>query len=339
MSFNELSPNQSRVVVDAKQTYEAYRDALRALESYAGGLGWKRVGDRDYLVKTINRRGGTKSMGPRSVQTEKIYEEFVAGKARAKERLEGLRRSVDELSGMSRGVSVNRVPSIVTAALRRLDSNGLLGKNLIVIGTNAMYGYESSAGVTFDAGLMATGDVDFLWDSRAALKLGMLDDGVAEAGVLSILRQLDSSFDPVRGKEYRAVNKDGFYVDIVKQTPNPPWKAGEPERIADGDLAPAWLPNIKWLLSSEKFRSIVIGQDGQPAPMVSPDPRAFAVYKLWLSTQPDREPEKKRRDELQARATVELLLAKFPHLELDENAERMFPKEVRALTVESSFKL
>ena len=73
--------------------------------------------------------------------------------------------------------------------------------------------------------------------------------------------------------------------------------------------------------------------------MVAPDPRAFAVYKQWLSKQSDREPDKQRRDRLQALAVVELLQAKFPHLPLDDNAERMFPKAVRQITKGSKFSL
>jgi hypothetical protein len=199
--------------------------------------------------------------------------------------------------------------------------------------------YESVAGVQFDAGLMATTDVDLLWDARATLKLGLLDDAVAEAGVLAILQKVDRSFEPVRKGDFRAVNKSGFYVDLVKQAPNPPWKSGEPERIAAADLKPSWLPNIKWLLASEKFRSVVLGQDGLPAPMVCPDPRAFAVYKEWLSEQPDRDPGKVTRDRQQAAATIALVREKFPHLALDENAERMFPAAVRRLSCGSEFGL
>jgi hypothetical protein len=339
MSFSELSPNQSRIAVDAKQTYAAFREAKRNALPYAGGLTWKTVNGIDYLIKVINRTGGNKSLGPRSPETERIHAEFVNGKARALEREKSLKQAVAEFAGLSRQIGINRVPSIVTAALRKLDDYGLLGKNLMVIGTNALYGYESAAGVQFDAGLMATTDVDFLWDARASLKLAMLDDEVAEAGVLAILRKLDRSFEPASHEPFRAVNKNGFYVDLVKQTPNPPWKTKEPERIAAGDLTPSWLQNIKWLLSSEKFRSVVIGQDGQPAPMVSPDPRAFAVYKHWLSAQPEREAEKKRRDQLQALATIELVRNKFPHLALDANAERMFPKTVRRFTRETEFPL
>ncbi len=339
MSFMALSNNQLRISVDLRQTFEAYREARRNADRYAGGLAWKQVGGHNYLIKIINRRGGTKSLGPRSPDTEAIYAEFIAGKARAKEREAHLAQAVQEFAGMAKGIFLNRVPSIVTATLRKLDDYGLLGKNLMVIGTHALYGYESVAGVQFDAGLMATTDVDLLWDARARLKLALLDEAVAEAGVLAILQKVDRSFEAVRKGDFRAVNKAGFSIDLVKQAPNPPWKTGTPERIAPEDLKPAWLPNIQWLLASEKFQSIVVGQDGLPAPMVCPDPRAFAVYKQWLSEQPDREPAKTPRDRQQAAATLALVREKFPHLALDDNAERMFPAHVRKLSGGSTFEL
>lgn len=331
MYFSELSTNQLRVSVDLRQTYDALRAAQRTALRYAGGLSWKTVGGRDYLIKVIDRRGGTKSLGPRSPETEAIHAEFVAGKARSKARGAELEQSVRQFSAMARAVSINRVPAVVTATLRKLDEFGLLGKNLMVIGTNAMYGYEAVAGVMFDAGLLATTDVDLLWDARASLKLAMLDDEVADAGLMAILRKVDRSFEPMQHAGFRAANKEGFYVDLVKQAPNPPWKADEARRIAAGDLTPSWLPNIKWLLSSEKLPSIVIGMDGSPAPMVSPDPRAFAVYKRWLADQPEREPDKKQRDRSQAAAVIELVRAKLQHLPLHDNAERMFPKSARSL--------
>lgn len=339
MSYVELSANQIRVSIDARQTFEAYREASNTLRQYRGGMTWKKSGGHEYLVKVINRTGGNKSLGPRSPETERIFAEFTAGKARAKDRVTSLAKSVEEFAGMSAGIGINRVPTVVTAALRKLDDFGLLGKNLMVIGTNAMYAYESTAGVMFDAGLMATTDVDLLWDSRAVLKLALFDGEVAEAGVLAILRKVDGSFEPVASPGFRAVNKAGFYVDLVKQAPAPPWKNDSPEKIAAGDLTPSWLPNIKWLLASEKFRAIVIGQDGLPAPMVAPDPRAFATYKFWLSEQADREPDKQARDRRQATATVELVRQKFPHLKFDENAQRMFPQALRIASKGSAFRL
>lgn len=333
MSYSELSPIALRVALDVQQTYEAYREARRCALQYAGGMAWKSVGGREYLVKIVNRRGGMRSLGLRCAETEAVLEAFVSGKARARERERQLFDSVRELGGMARGVHINRVPSIVTATLRKLDDFGLLGKNLMVIGTHAMYGYEAVAGVRFDAGLLATGDMDLLWDARTRLKLALLDDAVADAGVLAVLRKVDKSFEPLTGAaSFRAVNKSGFLVDLVKQTPAPPWKAGGPESLARNDLKPAWLPKMHWLLSSQKFHAVVIGQDGLPAPLVCPDPRAFAVFKKWLSDQPDREPMKRRRDDLQAEATMALVQDKLPHLVLDEQAVRMFPQSVRVFS-------
>ena len=42
--------------------------------------------------------------------------------------------------------------------------------------------------------------------------------------------------------------------------------------------------------------------------MVVPDPRAFAVHKLWLSSQKDREAVKKKRDRSQTLAIRKLIL-------------------------------
>lgn len=329
MNFMDLSQNQIRTAIDAKQTYEAFRDSKKHREQYNGGMSWKTVSGKDYLIKIINRTGGNKSLGPRSPETELIYSSFILGKEKAASRLKSISDSVAELSGMSVGVGINRVPSIVTSTLRRLDDFGVLGKNIIVIGTNAMYGYESVAGVMFDSGMLATTDIDLLWDSRTTLKLANYDEDVEESGILAILRKVDKSFEPVIGRQFRAVNKSGFYVDLVKQTPFPPWKKDEADKIAASDLTPAWLPNIKWLLSSEKFKSTVIGHDGFPAPMVSPDPRAFAIYKIWLSQQPDREPEKKSRDKMQAMAVADLVYEKFQHLKFDSDSARIFPSTNR----------
>lgn len=70
-----------------------------------------------------------------------------------------------------------------------------------------MYGDESVAGVQFDAELMATTDVDLLWDARATLKLALLDDAVPETGVLAILQKVDRSFGPLRKGDFQAVTK------------------------------------------------------------------------------------------------------------------------------------
>lgn len=75
-------------------------------------------------------------------------------------------------------------------------------------------------------------------------------------------------------------------------------------------------------------RQPLIGDNGYPALMVAPDPRAFALHKLWLGRQADREPIKRRRDQEQAQAVCWLVLEHMPHLRFTPSELRMFPKSV-----------
>jgi hypothetical protein len=69
MYYSDLSNSQIKLSIDLQQTYEAYRDARGKLDRYAGGMTWKTVNGQDYLIKIINRRGATKSLGPHSMRS------------------------------------------------------------------------------------------------------------------------------------------------------------------------------------------------------------------------------------------------------------------------------
>ena len=95
-----------------------------------------------------------------------------------------------------------------------------------------------------------------------------------------------------------------------------------------GDLEAVEITNLQWLLSSQKFLQFVIGDDGYPSAMISPDPRAFALHKLWLSEQPDRDPIKKKRDKDQGQAVAQLILQYLPQYPFKKAELKMFPIEV-----------
>ena len=97
------------------------------------------------------------------------------------------------------------------------------------------------------------------------------------------------------------------------------------KRMGDsGDLEAAEIRNLYWLISSPKFSQVVIGGDGLPAMMTGPDPRAFALHKIWLSHQKDRDPLKKKRDLGQGLAVAHLLMEYMPQFTFTENDLRMF---------------
>jgi hypothetical protein len=94
-------------------------------------------------------------------------------------------------------------------------------------------------------------------------------------------------------------------VDLIRpltktELSRSPAKLGD----TDEDLQAAAILGLEWLIHAPKFERIAIGADGYPLFMSCIDPRVFALHKLWLSKQPDRDPVKRRRDLEQAKAVA-----------------------------------
>ncbi|MDI6688065.1 MAG: GSU2403 family nucleotidyltransferase fold protein [Desulfobacterales bacterium] len=94
------------------------------------------------------------------------------------------------------------------------------------------------------------------------------------------------------------------------------------------DLEAAEIRNIKRLISFPKFSQVIIEDDGYPALLVAHDPRAFALHKLWLSEQADREPVKKQRGHHQRLAVVQFIIQYLPQYQFNTSEILMFPKDV-----------
>jgi len=56
------------------------------------------------------------------------------------------------------------------------------------------------------------------------------------------------------------------------------------------------IEGLDWLQNSPPFDAVAIDEKGEPVRIVAPDPRVWAVHKLWLSQRADRQPIKRRRD-------------------------------------------
>jgi hypothetical protein len=169
--FKVLSDTQRRFYVDASQVFEAFLEAEDRVQSYRGGMHWKKSKGREYLFRTTDRTGRGKSLGPKAPETEDILARFQEGKAAAEKRLGALRERLAEQARLCRAVQIQRVPRLVAAILRVLRRHGLLGDRLLVVGTHALYAYEAAAGVLLDPMLTATMDLDLLLDSRKKLAL------------------------------------------------------------------------------------------------------------------------------------------------------------------------
>jgi hypothetical protein len=325
----EMNDDQRRIYIDTAQLYETYMDAFTKSRAYRGGMHWKKVKDKEYLFRSLDRYGYGKSLGPRSKKTESTYHEFHKNKKDVHARMKPLKEKLKEQARFCRAARIARVPRIVTAILRLLEQHQLLGRNLQIVGTNALYAYEARAGAFLKRGLLATQDMDVLWDIRPKLRLFAIDD-VDNKGLIDILQKADRSFELLSKKSFGAVNQAGYMVDLIK--PEPKSILATENRKVDGgdDPIAAEIKNLQWLISAPKFDQVVIGEDGFPATMVVPDPRAFAVHKLWLSNQADRDAVKKKRDRSQALAVCKLIFQYMPEFEIKKEDLRMFPGAIIA---------
>jgi len=326
LKLKELTAEQRRIAVDAIQLYEHLTELNAELRTLRGGLHWKTVAGHEYLVRTIDRNGGNRSLGPRSAKTEEIYQRFKETKRDLYDRVRTSTKEVVRRAKFCVAAGVNRVPRLAADIVRSLDRSGLLGGHLIILGSHAMYAYEMAAGVQLKAGLLQTEDLDTLMNTKTEIELA---GAIRSAGLLGILKGVDETFEPQRKRSFRAVNEKGFMVDLIRA----PIDAGGTARTSIGsgsDLVADQLRGLEWLTALPLMSQIVIADNGFPVRFVVPEPRVFALHKLWVSLQPTRGPIKHKRDLRQAEAIVQLSLDYF-NLRFDDPAIKALPAELTAI--------
>ncbi|RDJ20462.1 hypothetical protein DWF00_04670 [Bosea caraganae] len=325
-----LNNDQRRETVNTRQRYEAFRAAKARIDGYRGSMVWSPTKGTDYLLRSAYDEPGRrrqKSLGPRSAETERVKQEFDIGREEAKQRFEAAKAVLERQGAVNRALGLGRVPLTGARIIRQLDDVGLLGKGLRVVGTHAIYAYEAVAGLFADPEVTTTEDIDLLYDARR--ELGFIAQGeIAEAGLIGLLKRVDRSFERTR-QDFRAVNQDGYLVDLIRPDAKPPWKEVR-ESLADapGDLAAVAIEGLEWLENAASFEAVAIDERGMPLRLIAVDPRVFAAHKLWVAQQPSRDPVKRARDRAQAQAVARLVSTELPHLRFDGPELRMLPKAV-----------
>jgi hypothetical protein len=325
--FKELSAEQRRIAVDTAQLYEHLLELETERKALQGGLYWKTVAGRQYLVRTIGPHRGNRSLGPRSPETEKAYRQFTETKRNLDERIRSTSQEIARQAKFCVAAGVNRVPRLPADIVRSLEASGLLGRHLILLGSHAMYAYEMAAGVQLKAGLLQTEDLDTLLNTKAQIELA---GSIRSAGLLGILQDVDATFELQRKRSFRAVNAKGFMVDLIRAPIDNTGGITLTSIGAGSDLIAEQLRGLEWLTALPPMTQIVIADNGFPVRFVVPEPRVFALHKLWVSLQPTRDPIKRKRDLRQAEAVVELSLDYF-NLRFDDPAIKALPADLTAM--------
>lgn len=306
-NINSLDGDSVRDLVDARDRYSLLRTSQReARHSYGGSMKFEARGDAEYLIRRPYASSTRKSYGRRTPETEETLCAFLAGQTRVHDQIAGLRQQLADRAPILRARGLGRVPVLAARVLRKLDDIGWLGTNLIVVGTNALYAYEAAAALRIESAMLATGDVDVLYDARRRLRVS---GDVDERGLIGALRSVDRSFSRPSNKTYTAANRDGYMVDLLEPQDHDRIMRHGSARLSDDpdDLIATSTDSSRWLLNVPKFETIAIDERGLPVRIVTLDPRAYALQKLWIArNDPTRDPAKRGRDEDQAHLVAQI---------------------------------
>ena len=309
-----FSAEQERALINMRQRYDAWIEAERELYAMPYDLRRKKVGDYEYLYEIFDRSGNGKSLGAWDDEKQSQLEEYKATKNALKERRDGARDALGESSRIARALRLPLLSADAGPILREADKRSLLGSHLLVVGTNAMAAYALEAAGTFRDVPDETEDFDLAWTADEP------EDGTQ---LWDMLKAVDPTFTINTEREFQARNAKAYEVELLVAPSRVQTLAGKDRP------RPVPLPEQEWLLPGRRVDQVVPCRDGSPARIVAPDPRWFALHKLWLGAQAKRNPLKRRKDTVQGAALLDAVAEAMPHYSLGHEFVESLPDELK----------
>ncbi|HEX7711855.1 MAG TPA: GSU2403 family nucleotidyltransferase fold protein [Sphingomonadaceae bacterium] len=308
-----FADEQARALINLRQHYETWRDAERAARALPYDLRRKTVDGREYLYEIADRSGNGRSLGRWDDAAAERFETYRAEKAALKDRIGRTRERVEESGRIARAVRVPQLVSTPGPILREADLRGLLDGQLLVVGTNCLLAYQQEAAARFDLP-DETVDFDLAWAGATRPD---------NAPIWETLKAVDPTFTVNTEREFQARNRDAYEVELLV-APSRAATLGPREKPY-----PIPLPEQEWLLLGKPVDQVVPCRDATAARLVVPDPRWFALHKLWLGNQAKRNPLKRGKDLQQGNAVLDAVAEAMPQYPLDAEFEASIPQELR----------
>lgn len=321
-----LTSRQLTQYIDSEAVFTALEEARDVSKPFAGTLFWREVKGYKYLVRAV--KADQQKSAPWTPENANAVEKFAAGKAAAEDRVKSLAAELDKHQKINKALRVGRAPSILIDTLNVIKGAGL-EEHFVVIGTHALYAYETAASVRIPNDALATQDIDLLFDTRKRVKFFSTLQSM-DSSFLSVLQRADKTFRMRDDQRYTAVNDKGFEVDVVRRM------AGNddphPLRLSDheDDFWAVQIETGNKLLGARPFTQTIVSSIGTMARMNTVHPLDFARIKQALGTSHSRETTKAEKDLLQAQIVKDLVREHLPHL-LDKPRENQEPVESKAV--------
>lgn len=314
MAFETFSDEQARTIVNVAQSYQSWMEAERRLSALPYDLKIREINGARYLYETVDRNGNGKSRGRLDDEKQLAFDRYREEKADAKDRRDGSRTTLEEKSSIYRALRLPLLPSQAGRILREADRRGLLGNEILVVGTNAVSAYSLEANGFIRDAPDETEDFDIAWIKEEA------KDGARP--IWDLLKAADSTYTVNTERPFQARNRDAYEVEVLVA----PSRAGGIFRTDQPKPVP--LPEQEWLLLGEQVDQVLICRDGTPARLVVPDPRYFALQKLWMADQAKRNPQKRPKDRKQGMALLDAVARAMPRFKLDNAFIASLPPEL-----------
>jgi len=314
-AIKPFSDEQLRTLINLRQRYEVWMEAVQGLHAMPYDLRRKTVSGKTYLYEIFDRSGNGKSLGAMNDERELQFKEYKAAKKALKAQRNDVRDVLDESARLYRALRLPLLSSDAGPILREIDKRGLLGSHLIVVGTNAMAAYAIEAAGSILGAPDETEDFDLAWSAKEA------ED--AETQVWDMLKSVDPTFTVNLERDFQARNAKAYEVELLVA----PSRA---ETMGARDKPrPVPLPEQEWLLLGKPVEQVIGCRDGTPARLVVPDPRWFALQKLWMSEKPERNPLKRPKDRKQGFALLNVVAEAMPQYPLDNEFVSELPEQLK----------
>jgi hypothetical protein len=189
-----------------------------------------------------------------------------------------------------------------------------------VIGTNAVPAYFIEASGRIMNAPAETNDFDLAWTAN--------EGDEQDNPVWAMLKSVDGTYTVNTERPFQARNSKAYEVELLV-APSKASTMGKRDRPK-----PVPLHEQEWLLRGRFVTHVVVGRDATPARLTVPDPRWFALQKLWMSRQDKRNPLKRTKDAKQGMALLSVIRDYMPLFKLDGAFEDDLPDELRSLYAE-----
>lgn len=319
MKFQQFTPEQDRIRANLADRYGQWLDLRRVAENGMYRLVWKTTNGTRYLYETWGREGKGRSLGPETPGLVERHSQFQADRTDFKLDMEEVNKAIAETASIYATLRLPMLDRRAAEIFREADIAGMLGTQLLVVGTNAMMAYEMEAGARIFMGFDATADCDLAFGGEV-VTFTAGGSRQLDRTLLGLLKSIDATYTVNTERSFQALNRRTFEVELLAAP-------SVIHKLPKGDLVPiTGMFEQDWLLKGRTVNQIVCGLDRKPARIICPDPRWMALHKTWLSKQEKRRADKRNKDAEQGKRLFAAVRERMPQYPFDTAFEIEIPE-------------